>query len=379
MTIGILTHNYPINSKERKDAGIFVYDFANELAKHAEVSVFCPDFGGKKEIYKNVPVTWFDWGGSKTKFGNWPVFSPFSIFNFFKLLFIGSAKAEEFVKKNKIDLCLAAWVIPSAIFALWVKVRLGVSYFVWILGSDVNKYAKLPILRQLATVSLRKADRRFANSYWLIDIIEKISGEKCDYMDAITNFNVEEVKPRELNKNIFNFLFVARLEKVKGPDVLINACIELKKVRSDFRLHILGDGSMRNMLEKIIEKNGLEHNIYFYGNASKDDVASFMKAADCLIVASRTESIPLVMVESARVGLAVISTDVGDCRRVISKYNIGYVVKNEDPIDMSEAMHRVVEEGKSFKEKRYKGLMQLSKDRSQKVAVGTFLSKVNEK
>src|SRR5437016_2897314 len=110
--IAIFTHNYPITSKERKDAGIFVYDFAHELYEYADVFIFCPDFGGKKESYKKVPVKWVDWKGPKIKFGNWPMWSPVSVFNFFKLIFIGSREAEKFVKDNNIDYVLACWTMP---------------------------------------------------------------------------------------------------------------------------------------------------------------------------------------------------------------------------------------------------------------------------
>jgi len=82
LKIGILTHNYPINSKERKDAGIFIYDFCQELSKYAQVFVFCPDFGGKKEIYKKIPVTWFDWGGGNEKFGNWKLLIQYMFLSF---------------------------------------------------------------------------------------------------------------------------------------------------------------------------------------------------------------------------------------------------------------------------------------------------------
>lgn len=374
--IAIFTHNYPINSKERKDAGIFVYDFAHELSKSASVFIFCPDFGGKKETYKDVPVSWLDWHGPKIKFGNWPVYSPLSYYNYFKLMFYGCRQAKEFVKINGIDYCLAAWVIPSAIFAWWVNRQTGIPYYVWALGSDVNKYTKMPVLRQFAIVALRKARGRFANSYWLIGIVKELSGKNCKYMDAITNFEVSKSKPAKLKRNVFNFLFVGRLEPVKGPDVLVNACGELMRKRNDFVLHVLGDGSMKNSLEDLVKNRGLGKYVKFYGNADREKVGSFMKAADCLMVTSRTESIPLVMVEAARVGLATISTDVGDCRRAINKYGIGLVARNEDSVDVSRAMTKAMVEGKDFKRKRKEGLKQLAKDRSQKVAVKTLLTEI---
>ncbi len=375
--VGIFTHNYPITSTERKDAGIFVYDFAHELYKNAEVFIFCPDFGGKKEKYKNIPVTWMDWGGPKIKFGNWPFYSPVSVLNFFKLIFTGSRKAEEFVRLNKIDYVLACWTMPSSIYALWTNIRLKIPYSVWVLGSDVNIYAKFPILRQLTVLALRKAHNRFSNSYWLISATEKLSGKKCNFMSAITNFKDSNIKPQNLSKNVFNFLSVGRLEKVKGPDVLIKACLELKKRDSNFLLHMLGDGTMKNDLVEFVNKHGLNENVKLYGNSSKDEIISFMKSAQSHVITSRAESIPLVMVESARFGLPTIATNVGDCKYAINKYNIGIVARSEDPVDIAKKMYQAMREGSNFKKNRQKGLKRISDDYKQEIPVGTFLKELD--
>src|SRR5258708_7927726 len=375
--IAIFTHNYPITSMERKDAGIFVYDFANELYKNVDVFIFCPDFGGKKEKYKKIPVKWLDWKGPKIKFGNWPFYSPISVFRFFKLIFIGSQKAKKFVKENEIDYILACWTMPSSIYALWANLRLKTSYSVWILGSDVNIYAKLPILRQLTVFALRRARNRFSNSYWLINATENLSGKKCNFMSAITDFKDSKILPQKFSNNVFNFLSVGRLEKVKGPDVLIKACLELKKKNSRFILHVLGAGTMMNNLVEYVAKNELSDNVKFYGNSSKDEIISFMKSAQSHIITSRAESIPLVMVESARFGLPTIATDVGDCRYAINKYNIGLVAKSENPEDIAGKMYKAMKEGRDFKKKRQKGLKRISADYKQEIAVSTFLKEIN--
>ncbi len=377
LNIGVLTHIYPANSADRKDAGMFVHDFCNELSRSVNVSVFCPDFGGKKEKYKNVPITWMDWGGPKTKFGTWSMFSPVSVFNFFKLIIVGCVRAEKFAKENNINYVLACWTMPSSIYALWISMRLKVPYAVWILGSDLNIYARMPILRQLTILSLRKAKKCFSNSYWLINSTQKLCGRKCDYMDAITDFDVSKIKKRKLNSRVFNFLFAGSIRKVKGVDILVRAAFELKNKSFDFTIHILGDGPMRAEIERYVEENNLAQNVIFYGVVDKNTVASFMKSADSLVVSSRMESIPLVIVEAARAGLPTISSDVGDDKRVINEFRTGLVCKNEDPVDMARAMYLAMNEGEKFRIKRKFGLQRLAKSRSQKIAVATFLREMN--
>lgn len=167
MRIGILTHNFPENENDRKDAGVFLQDFANELGKIHEVYIFKPKLGDK--------------------LGNWSFFSPWSAYKFIKLIFIGRKESIDFARGNKLDYCLAAWAIPSGIFAMAIKKSLHVPYAVWCLGSDINFYAKIPFLRQIIRSVLKNADHVFANSLFLKNGVEKLTARKCVFLPAVTN------------------------------------------------------------------------------------------------------------------------------------------------------------------------------------------------
>ncbi len=372
LRIGILTHNYPVNSGERKDAGIFIYDFAHELSKKADVFVFCPDFGGSKEKYKKVPVMWFDWEGGNEKFGNWQLFNPVYIYKFFKLIYIGQKKAIEFAKENKIDYCLSCWTLPSAIFGLRVKQALKIPYASWSLGSDVNKYVKIPILGQLINLALRKADKRYANSFALINKVKEISQKECSFLPAITNFEKGARNIKSKGK-IFRFLFVGRLERIKGPDILIDAVSNLLEKQKNFEVNILGDGTMMRDL-KNKTANNMNSIVNFLGWADQKKVSNFMSISNCLVIPSRNESLPLVLIEAARRNLPVIATRVGDCERMIKKYNIGISVQKENPDRLSSAMSRIMKD-KGYKRKR-PGFKKLSSDFSQEKTVDVFLSNI---
>jgi glycosyltransferase involved in cell wall biosynthesis len=378
MRIGILTHNYPKIKGERKDAGIFVYDFAQQLAKKNKVFVFCPDFAGEKEVYKKVPVNWFSWGRPNKKFGNWSFFSPLSVYYFFKLLIVGEKKAIAFAQENRLDYCLAAWSLPSAIFAYVIKKRLGIRYGVWNLGSDLNKYVKFPILRQLIVLSLNHADNLFANSYDLCNKVKKLTGRKCTFLQSVTDIQKENIDRPVLDENLFNFLYVGRLEKVKGPDILLAACAILKKEKPEFKVNLLGGGSMVGFLSKRVQSQTLGNSVKLHGWADEKKVLGYMKISDCLIVPSRSESLPQVIIEAAKVGLPVIATDVGDCKRLIIKYQAGFWVPKENSAKLAEAMKKAMSEGKLFKKKRSKSLLKMTEGFTQDESVRIFLHSIKE-
>jgi glycosyltransferase involved in cell wall biosynthesis len=349
-------------------------DFANELSKKFDVAVFSPDFGGKKESYLKVPVTWFSWGGPAKKFGDWNVFSPFSIWLFLKLLIIGSKKAVVFVRTETVDYCLAAWSIPSGIYAFFVKKTLGTPYGIWNLGSDINKYIRFPVLKQLITLSLKNADHVFANSLDLVKKVSEISGRKVYLLPAVTKFKkvVENSKIKKTDK--FKFLFVGRLEKVKGPDILIQAIRLLKQNNPnlDFSVDILGGGSMEAEIKEKIKNYELSKVVQMRGWANEEEVSGFMNSRDCLLVTSRSESLPLVILEAAKSNLPVIASNVGDCSFLIKKYKIGFSFENQDIKRLADCMEKIT----NSKNLNKSGFSRLVRDYSLEKTVNLFTEKV---
>jgi len=277
MKIGIFTHNYPEDDDDRKNAGVFVNDFAKKLATRHSVFVFCPDDKDLTEKRDGVVIHRFGWNGTLKKLGNWRLFSPLSLFFFIKLIWVGSKKAINFTKDNKLDYCLAAWSLPSAIFTYWVKRRLDIKYGVWNLGSDINFYSKIPILKQIIYLSLVNADNLFANSYYLSGKVNYLTGKKCVFLPAVTDFvrakNVDLIR----NNKIPTFLYIGRLEKVKGPDLLVEASKTMKMNGVSFRLNILGGGGMLNKLKRMVNKYSLSSNVIFDGWADKKRIADFIR------------------------------------------------------------------------------------------------------
>lgn len=330
----MFTHNYPRTVKDRRDAGTLIYDFAKILSKKNKVTVLCPDFGGIKENYKDVKVKWFKYGSQK-KFGNYSFFNLKDLFNLVKLFIAGCIAAEKLVKSKKIDYILCSWAIPSGVFALYAKLKLGTRYGIWYLGSDLNIYGKMPVMKNVMQIIAKKANNLFANSMWLCSLAKKSYKKECIFTPTSTTLSIKGVKHIKLGSKVANILFVARLEKVKGPDILLEAIKIVAKSYNSFVLRIIGNGTMEDDLKKFAINNNLSKNVEFLGNPGWYVNASYMQSSDFLMVASRNESLPLVMIEAANFNLPIISSDVGDSRRVVNKYNVGVISRSEDPRDMA--------------------------------------------
>lgn len=375
MNIAIFTHNYPRTSNDRKDAGTLIYDFAKILSKKHKIFILCPDFGGKKENYKDIKVKWFDYGSSK-KFGNYSYFNPIDLFKLAKLFIIGCIEAEKLVKKEKIDYILCSWAIPSGIFAWYTKIKLKTKYGIWYLGSDLNIYAKMPVMSLVMKIISQGADNLFANSNWLRKLASSLYRKECTFTPTSTTINKDEAEKIKISKKKTNILFVARLEKVKGPDILMEAFRLVSKKTKNFKLRIIGNGAMEEDLKKFVKLNNLSENIEFLGNPGWYINAGYMKASDFLMVTSRHESLPLVMIEAANFNLPVISSDVGDSRDVMNKYLIGEIAMNNDPISMSKKILSFINDKKYILYRKRGKFKQFVKDYSLDNSAGLFLKKI---
>lgn len=376
MRIGLITHNYPATTTERKDAGIFLYDFAQELSKKHDVFVLTPSFEGKKEKFKNVPVTYFSWRGGKSKLGEFKITSPTSAIQFVSLIKEGRTATVNFVNKNQIDFLIAAWAFPSGDFAHFAHQKTNVPYAVWTLGSDMNKYIRYPILKQLITQSLKTADFRFANSQALVRKVQQVTGRSCNFLPAVTNLLAAKTPVTKPKNTPFTFLFVGRLESVKGPDILLDAIERLPS--GNWQVKVGGDGTLERKLKAQAEKSVHPNKIQFLGRLDGQQVITHMQQADCLVVPSRNESLPLVIIEAARAGLPVIASNVGDCNHIIEQYRVGFVVKPEDSESLARKMKKVLET-KGFKKRFQKGTQELSADYTQVKVVAQFNNYVKAK
>lgn len=137
----------------------------------------------------------------------------------------------------------------------------------------------------------------------------------------------------------FLFLSAGRLTEQKAPLDLLRAFAELPQtLRQRARLIYVGDGPLRNQLQTEIESAGLEYRVQLLG--WREDLIGIMKAADRLVLASRWEGLPNVMLESAAAGLPVIAADVDGVRDLA---DTGLSITRFNPGNSSQLAQRMAE------------------------------------
>ena len=140
-------------------------------------------------------------------------------------------------------------------------------------------------------------------------------------------------------KSGFTLVYVGRLEPVKNHALLLNAFRAALTSMPDLRLWMVGDGSERQALESLAAELGIAAQVTFWGQQL--DVAPFFSAADAFIMSSKSEGLPMSLLQAFSLGLPAIVTDVGGMAEVVRLAKAGFTVSATDPAEMAAAILRL--------------------------------------
>lgn len=131
-------------------------------------------------------------------------------------------------------------------------------------------------------------------------------------------------------------LAVGRLVYEKAYEVLIQAMELVVKESPNVVLVVAGSGVLREELQRLIETLHLTEKIRLLGD--RQDVADLMANADVFVMPSRSEGMPMALLEAMGAGLPVVATRVGGLGEVVEDHSQGILVPAEDSQELAKAI-----------------------------------------
>lgn len=159
----------------------------------------------------------------------------------------------------------------------------------------------------------------------------------CDY------FSPGPSKPARAPSDPIQLLSVARLSlRDKGQDILLESLAGLRDL--NWRVTLAGDGPDRQLLEDQATRLEIRGRIAFRGDTPAAKVRHLLATHDVFVLSSRTEGLPLSLLEAMASQLPCVATDVGSIQEVLIHEESGLLVQPEDAAGLSQALRRMIQD-----------------------------------
>ncbi|MCX6731892.1 MAG: glycosyltransferase [Candidatus Parcubacteria bacterium] len=125
--------------------------------------------------------------------------------------------------------------------------------------------------------------------------------------------------------------YMGRLSYEKNIDQVIKAFALVLKARPNLNLTIIGDGPERKNLENLTGKLGIKNNIIFTGFLRNENLLLALQSNDIFVTASKSENMPLSVVEAMAVGLPCVAVKEKGLTELIKDGYNGFLVEADRP------------------------------------------------
>lgn len=256
------------------------------------------------------------------------------------------------LSKNNNIIC-SHWIIPSGIIVAIINKFHKKRHILVIHSAGVQLLRKLPFGKLIAGFIINDSSTIVAVSNYikdsLIDLLptrkKDVARSKIQVLPMGINTNYYRKTDGQLSKRIpgkeHNILYLGRLVEIKGVEYLIRAMVGIENTT----LIIAGNGTLRKRLEGLA--SSLSVNARFLGQVSESEKREWLNSATCLVApsitlsSSRTESMPVAIMEALSNGLPIIATRVGGIPEIINDTN-GILVPEKDSHALGNAIKEII-------------------------------------
>ena len=281
----------------------------NELNSEFNVFVFTLGTSSKTKKFSNVTIEYT----KKPKF---------IYFQYLKFYFLNYFKLKKFIHKNDINIVSSRDPI-TALLPVLIRKFSSLDYKI-ILENHGDFKAQL--FQQRNNFILKKFS-------FLIDILTKFILKNIDILRGVNIQNTNKFLIDNISVKFYNFpawvdniifnnkkfqkrtdlLFVGNVIERKGVFFLIKSLKQFLLDNKDIHFYIVGAHPDKNYFHKCvkyIEENNLSKSVSFFPKKSSEEISKLMNEAKILLMASTSEGLPRVLIESGLCGLPAVASKI---------------------------------------------------------------------
>lgn len=203
-----------------------------------------------------------------------------------------------------------------------------------------------------AQLFLMKRFWKFCDAIMVLSVAMKDHMMKLNLIDRnkihliptmVSVLNLDTCLKKNSNDVQIRIGVVGRLRPEKGHLFFLKAAkLVLQRFPNyDISFIIAGDGYLKDELIRMSEELGVAERVKFLGEFR--NIEDIMNQIDIFVLSSLTESVPIVLIEAMAYGKPIVSTDVGEARRLIKNGENGFIVPTGDAPAMAEAINKLID------------------------------------
>ncbi|MFY4860041.1 glycosyltransferase [Aliarcobacter butzleri] len=196
------------------------------------------------------------------------------------------------------------------------------------------------VFMQLMNLFYKRVDCIVNQSKAMEDDIVKLYNINKDKTRIINNpVNLEVEKDNSKFKKENYILFVGRLEEVKAIHYIINSFYVISQKFPEFRLKLVGKGSLEKELKDLVNKLGIRDSVDFEG--FQGNTIEYYQKAKVTVLTSLYEGFPNVLIESITLGTPIVAFDSpGGISEIVEDNLNGFLVPYQNQDILSEKIEQ---------------------------------------
>ena len=259
-----------------------------------------------------------------------------SVFEMVAFIIAALMTAPALARQWRIDAALAFFALPSGPVAWYLKRSNHIPYAISLQGGDVPGFdpGRMRLYHRLTGWIIKAlwhdANVVVANSHGLASLAQMY--DPTATVGVIpAGADLTGIAPKQGYKadGAVNILFVGRLVKQKGLDVLIAALAAMDPA-VNWRLTLVGDGPEWPALAGEAARVGLADQLDLRGWVTKDALPALYRSGDIFVLPSRDEGMANALLEAMAAGLPVVATRIAGSSEVVVQGETGLLVAPED-------------------------------------------------
>ncbi|MFL0352410.1 glycosyltransferase family 4 protein [Xanthomarina sp. GH4-25] len=199
---------------------------------------------------------------------------------------------------------------------------------------------------------LNQANAFTVNTPYLENLLQQVNINKTPCYILPVGLDTTFFKQTSSKKETpcFNILFCGKLISLKGPDLAVKIVKKLHELGHNLvRLHIIGEGMLRDKLKEDIIDLDLQDAVFLYGNQSQADLKLSFEQADVFLLpgrhdtkTGRAETQGLVIQEAQSMELPVVVSNVGGMKYGLIPGKTGFVVNENNVEEFVKAIEKLI-------------------------------------